>query len=221
MSPNPVSVAPSPGSSDRSNPVVLPPGGTFELRLDLPEGAHDVNEAWELRSTDGRYLQRLTRADALLDPMDEQMKVVFTGLFTDRSYTLVHHGNSEAGITVFAEVPYEELTTHGSDPDAPTSTEPEEIEQEEDVQAESSHEEVQHDPSLDEIEVEDADTDHDAELPAILAPPEDTDDDDGEGTGLTQASSGAPGTAPSTPPSTPPSGGMPGGTAGGMGGGPR
>ena len=203
MTQNSVSVAPSSAGAERDNPIVLPPGGTFELRLDLPEGAHDVRESWELRSVDERYAQRLTRADAVLDPQTAQMKLVFAGLYTDGSYTLIHHGAAEAQITVFAEVSFGELTEHGSETSAPEAAEAEEIEDEDDVQAESEHPEVQHDPTLDVLEIEDDDSDSDAdrELPTILAPPDEPEAaDDDEASGLTNATTGPPETAPSTPP---------------------
>lgn len=193
MTQTPISVAPSVGDGDRSNPLVLPPGGTFELRLDLPEGAHDPRETWELRSVNGRYTQRLTRSDAVLDPETEQMKVIFTGLYTDLSYSLFHHRGEEAPLPAFLEVPFAELTEHGSETSAPEESETDEIEDENDVQAESQHAEVQHDPSLDVLEIEDEDSDEHDELLTILAPPDEPEESDADASGLSQASTGVPG----------------------------
>lgn len=206
MTQHPVAVAPSSGGSDRQNPVVLPPGGTFELSLELPEGAHSTLEAWELTSVDGRYARRLARADAAIDPQTAQAKLVFTGLYTDASYTLVHQGETEAQIVVFAEVAFAELSEHGGTTSAPEARESDAVESEPDVQAESQHTEVQHDPALDELVIENSDADdHDDDLPTILAPPEErpTTDDDA-GSGLTNPERGAPAPAPATPPGSAP-----------------
>ncbi len=95
---------------------------SYDFVLQEPRDTLKEAESLRLRSDDGSFDQVLTPSDGLVSAQGLLMR--FTLVRPNKKYTLIHNPGEDGGLTIFADVPIDQITDFGNVTEAPVLRDP-------------------------------------------------------------------------------------------------